>query len=124
MKRSMQNPKLVHFLLRLSIASVFLYAAGAATLQPYNWVGFIPQVFTIIAPANLLLLGFSLYQLVLAVWILSGWKAFYSSLLAAATLLGIITANWGDIDILFRDFAIFFASLALAAGSFSPTKKK
>lgn len=120
----MENPKIVHLLLRFSIASVFLYAAVAATLEPFNWIGFIPQVFTTIAPASLLLVGFSLYQLILAVWILSGWKAFYASLLAAVTLVGIITANWGDIDILFRDFAIFFAAFALAVGSFSPKKRK
>lgn len=119
----MGNPKIVHLLLRLSIASVFLYAAVAATLQPYNWVGFIPQVFTALAPASILLLGFSLYQLVLAVWILSGWKSFYASFLAAITLLGIITANWGDVNILFRDFAIFFAALALAIGSYKRRKR-
>ena len=118
----MENNKIVILLLRLSIASVFLYAAVAATLQPYNWVGFIPQIFYKIAPASTLLLGFSFYQLVLGVWILSGKKAFYSSLLAAATLLGIITANFGDIDILFRDFAIFFASLALTFDSRSKKK--
>lgn len=115
----MKNAKAVVFLLRLSIASVFLYAAVAATLQPFNWIGFIPQVFTSFAPAKTLLLGFSLYQLVLAVWILTGWKSLYSSLLASITFVAIITANFGDIDILFRDFAIFFASLALAVSSFS-----
>ena len=113
----MQHGKIVHLLLRLSIASVFLYAAVAATLFPFNWIGFTPQVFTHIAPAQTLLFGFSLYQLALALWVLSGWKAFFASLLAALTLLGIIAANWGDIDILFRDFAIFFAAVALAVGS-------
>ncbi|SRR6266403_4207352 len=111
----MTNTRLVTILLRLSIASVFLYASIAATLQPYNWIGFIPQFAEKIAPAETLLIGFSLYQLALAIWILSGWKGLYSGLLAAVTLIGIIGANWGDIDILFRDFAIFFASLALAA---------
>src|SRR5476651_978209 len=113
----MENSKLVTLLLRLSIASVFLYAAVAATLQPLNWIGFIPEIFYKIAPASTLLLGFSFYQLILALWILSGKKSFYSSLLAAITLLGIIVANWGDIDILFRDFAIFFAAAALTVNS-------
>jgi len=111
------NKKLPLLFLKLSIASVFLYAAVAATVQPFNWIGFIPQFATHIAPAELLLRFFSLYQLILALWILSGWKQLFSSCLSAVTLLGIIGANWGDIDILFRDFAIFFAALALAFSS-------
>lgn len=115
---------MVILFLRLSIASVFLYAAVAATLQPYNWIGFIPQFITVLAPASILLIGFSLFQLVLGTWILSGWKSLYASLLASLTLLAIITANWGDLDVLFRDFAILFASLALAASSFGGKGQK
>src|SRR5690349_17590501 len=114
----MNHTKSVHFLLRLSIASVFLYASVASTLQPFNWIGFIPQFFTAIVPGNILLGGFSLFQFILAVWLLSGWKSFFSALLSAITLLGIIGANIGDTDILFRDFAIFFAAVALAVGSY------
>lgn len=114
----MNNQKAVNILLRLSIASVFLYAAVAATIQPYNWIGYIPQIAEKIAPASLLLVGFSIFQLILGVWILIGWKAFYSSLISAFTLVAIIVANWGDINILFRDFAIFFAALALAAQNY------
>jgi hypothetical protein len=114
----MNHTKAVHFFLRLSIATVFLYAAIAATLEPFNWIGFIPQALYHIAPPEMLLRIFSLYQLLLVLWILSGWKSFFSSLLAAATLLGIIVANIGDIDILFRDFAIFFAAIALAVESY------
>lgn len=113
----MEHPKAVHIILRISIASVFLYAAIAATLQPYNWLGFIPQVFSQLAPAETLLIGFSIFQVLLALWVLSGWKAFYAASVASFTLLGIIAANWGDINILFRDFAIFFAAIALAVGS-------
>jgi|SRR6185369_979041 len=112
----MNNPKTVIILLRLSIASVFLYAAVAATLHPIDWIGYMPPVGKIV-PLKTLLLGFSLYEFALSVWILSGWKGLYSGLLAAVTLVGIIVVNWGDIDILFRDFAIFFAALALAASS-------
>lgn len=120
----MSTAKLVSLFLRLSIASVFLYAAVGATLQPYNWIGFLPQFATNIIPASVLLPLFSLYQLILAIWVLTGWKTFYAGLLACVTLLGIIVANWGDVDVLFRDFAIFFAALALAAEYYSPKKKK
>jgi len=114
---NMDSRKIVTLLLRLSIASVFLYAAVAATLQPDNWIGYIPQVARDIFPANMLLLGFSSFQLLLSIWILTGWKAFISATLAAITLLGIIVANFSQTDILFRDFAIFFAAVALVVDS-------
>jgi len=114
---SMDKRKLLTLSLRLSIASVFLYAAAAATLQPDNWIGYIPQVIRNIFPANILLMGFSFYQVALALWILTGWKAVFSASLAALTLLAIIVANISQTDILFRDFAIFFAALALLFNS-------
>lgn len=114
----MKQQTLVGYFLRLSIATVFLYAAVGAYLQPYNWIGFIPQVAEKIAPAQTLLTGFSLFQLFLAVWVLTGWKQLFSALVASVTLLAIIVANWGDLTVLFRDFAIFFASLALATSAY------
>jgi hypothetical protein len=117
----MNNQKLVTILLRISIASVFLYAAVAATLEPFNWIGYLPSFALKILPGQQLLLGFSAYQLALSIWILSGWKSFYSASLAALTFLGIIGVNFSDVDILFRDFAIFFSAVALAIGSYGKT---
>lgn len=114
----MQNIRVVNLLLRVSIASVFLYAAIAATLQPQNWIWYIPQFIQHIAPPDLLLHGFSSYQLVLSLWLLSGKKIFYAAILSSITLLAIIIANSNALDVLFRDFAIFFTSLALAVGSY------
>ena len=118
----MQNLKMVSFLLRVSIASVFLYAAIGATLQPQNWIWYIPQFARNIIPGDILLHGFSVYQLLLSLWILSGKKTFYAALLASVTFLGIIAVNIDVVDVLFRDFAIFFASLALAVGSYKGKK--
>ncbi|HXS14678.1 MAG TPA: hypothetical protein VN711_00955 [Candidatus Saccharimonadales bacterium] len=115
----MQNQKVVHILLRLSIASVFLYAAIAATLQPQNWIWYIPQFARNMLPSQTLLAGFSFYQLLLSLWILSGRKTLYAASLSSLTLLGIIIVNVNILDVLFRDFAIFFASLALAVGSYT-----
>jgi hypothetical protein len=119
-----QNQKVVHFLLRISIASVFLYAAVAATLQPQNWIWYIPQFARNILSGQFLLLVFSSYQFLLSLWILSGRKIFYAASLASLTFLGIIIANSNDLDVLFRDFAIFFASVALVIGSYNKTPKK
>ncbi len=118
----MAHTKLVHFLLRLSIASVFLYAAVAATFQPENWIGYIPQAARDMFPEQILLLGFSFFQVVLSVWLLIGWKTMYAASLAAVTLLGIIGANYTQLDILFRDIAILFAAIALAVGSYKKKK--
>jgi hypothetical protein len=114
----MYNQKIVSILLRISIASVFLYAAVGATLQPDNWLYFLPPFLVSRFPATLLLHGFSLFQLVLSLWILSGWKTFYAASLASLTLLGIIAVNFSQLDTLFRDFAIFFSAIALAVGSY------
>ncbi|HUZ92750.1 MAG TPA: hypothetical protein VNG29_01995 [Candidatus Paceibacterota bacterium] len=110
---------LVSFLLRIGLASVFLYAAVAAFIEPDAWIGYLPIFLRHIFPANLLLAGFSTYEALLSLWLLSGKKAFYAALLAAITLVGIIVANIGALDIVFRDFAIFFSALALAALSYS-----
>lgn len=119
----MHNQKAVLLLLRISIASVFLYAAVAATLEPYNWIGYLPSGLRQIFPAAQLLMAFSLYELVLSIWILSGRKTFHAALLAAFTLLGIIGSNLTETDILFRDFAILFAAVALAAGTYGKEVK-
>lgn len=119
----MDKEKLVLIFLRLSIASVFIYAAAAATLHPENWIGYLPEFLRTLIPAQFLLTSFSLYQLLVSIWILSGLKTRYAAAIAALTLLGIIGANITQADILFRDFAIFFAAIALAIAD-NPQKNK
>lgn len=118
-KKSRLPLSLVSFLLRAGLASVFLYAAVAAFIEPDAWIGYLPVFLRHMFPANLLLAGFSTYQILLSLWLLSGKKTFYVALLSALTLVGIIVANIGALDIVFRDFAILFAALALAALSYS-----
>jgi len=118
----MKQKQTVGFLLRLSIASVFLYAAIASFLQPDNWVGFFPPFLSKIFPLGFILNGFSFYQFSLSLWLLSGKKTFYAAILAAITLLGIITVNFAQLDILFRDFAILIGAIALAVQNY-PKKK-
>ena len=93
---------------------MFLYASVAAWLDPNSWIGFFPEFLRALFPAKLLLYAHSLAELVLALWLFSGWKMFYAGLLSAAALLTIIIANITLLDIVFRDIAIFFAALALA----------
>src|SRR5579871_4578312 len=102
------------FFLRAAIASVFAYAAVASFLAPDNWVGYFPVFLRHLIPQQVLLTGFSIYELVLAGWLLSGFQTFFAALLATCTLGGIIFANLSQLDILFRDFAIVLSSLSLA----------
>ncbi len=119
----MNNGKVVSILLRIGISSTFLYAAVATTLYPKDWIWFFPQILRNSLPHAILLMGFSIFEVVLSVWLISGWKKVYSASLAALSLFGIIVTNLSAIDIVFRDIAIFFAAVALAIGSYQKHKK-
>ena len=112
-----ERTHLVSFLLRVGIAVVFLYAAIASFLEPTSWIGYLPGFMSAqkVVPVTTILSAFSLYQLLLAGWVLSGKKTLWAGLLAAATLGAIIITNINQLDIVFRDVAIFFAALALCA---------
>lgn len=106
----MQQTKLASFLLRVGLASVFLYAAVAALLDPVAWIGFLPAWMPI---KSTVLFLFSSYEILLALWLLSNKKVMYAAGLSALTLLAIITQNILALDLVFRDVAILFAALAL-----------
>lgn len=101
------------WLLRGALALVFLYASVNSFLSPQDWVGYFPQVLRDIVPAAILLPIFSVYELALAAWLLSGWYTKYAALLAAATLAGIVVSNFALLPISFRDMALILAALAL-----------
>src|SRR3989344_2236731 len=109
----MDRKHLVSFFLRLGISAVFLYAAIASFLTPSNWIGFLPGWLKNIIPATFLLFAFSVYEIILSLWLLSGKKIFYAGILASITLFLIIVTNISELDILFRDIAILFSSIAL-----------
>lgn len=106
--------KLVSFLLRTGLAVVFLYAAIASFLSPDSWVGFFPMWLRDVLPEAFLLTAFSLYECVLGLWLISGWRPIPAALLAAFTLLGVVIVNIGAFDIVFRDVALVGMALALA----------
>jgi uncharacterized membrane protein YphA (DoxX/SURF4 family) len=106
---------LTQLLLRLGLATVFLYAAISGTLNPKEWVGYLPSLLTDHIQAELLLKFFSVYELALAVLLLSGLYVRYVGLLCALTLIGIVVSNVGLFAISFRDIGLACAALALAA---------
>jgi uncharacterized membrane protein YphA (DoxX/SURF4 family) len=110
----MTKEKIASLLLRIGLAIVFLYAAVASFLEPGTWIAFLPSFLTNIIPAGPLLTIFSIYEIIVAVWLMSGRKIFYAAAIASLTIVGIISSNLSFLDIVFRDFAILFAALALA----------
>jgi len=104
-------------LLRIGLAFVFTYAAIAAFLNPSAWIGFFPTFIRDIFPDSLLLSGFSIAELVIAVLLFFKKTVFYTSLASAILLLGMILFNLGSLDIVFRDVGLLFAALSLAVAT-------
>ncbi len=100
--------------LRIGIAAVFFYAGIASFFEPNAWIGYFPSFLRSVIPHNILLTGFSIYEIALGFWLLSGKMVKFAALLAVFSLLGIIVFNFKLFDIFFRDIAILFAALALA----------
>ena len=110
----MEKQKLISFLLRIGISFSFFYAAIASFITPTNWIGFLPNFLR----SDMILTIFSIYEILVGLWLLSGWKVFYPAILSALSMLGIIIFNFGALDIVFRDVAILFAAVALALLSY------
>ncbi|HUS26071.1 MAG TPA: DoxX family membrane protein [Nevskiaceae bacterium] len=113
-KRLAGKQNVTALLLRLGLATIFLYAAISSFVNPQDWVGYLPHFLATQSYANDLLKLFSLYELALAAWLLSGVYVRYAALLCAATLAGIVVSNFHLFAITFRDIALIFAALALA----------
>jgi len=114
----MQHIKIAKVLLRIGLAGTLVYAALASFITPTSWIGFFPAFLVDLSSSFMsqeVLLGiFSVTELLLAAWLLSGFKPFLAGLCVAGLFGGIFFANLGAMDLVFRDFGLFFASLALA----------
>ena len=106
---------LISFLLRSGLAIAFLYAGISSFLNPTNWIGFVPNFIELIIPKEIFLIIFSAYEILLGAGLLFDYKTFTLSILSSATLFLILFGNIMNLEILFRDIAILFMALALAA---------
>ena len=100
--------------LRVGLAFAFLYPPLDAIVDPYSWIGYFPAFMHGFVPDMVLLHGFGLIEVVIALWILSGWKIFWPSLAALVLLLAIVAFNMPDFEVVFRDLSIAAIALALA----------
>lgn len=108
------NPhSLPHIVLRVSLAFSFLYPAVAGLIAPSNWIGYFPSFLLDMFPETGLLITFELFQIVLALWILSGKKPLWANALALFVLVAIIIFNFSQMDVLFRDISLAGIALAL-----------
>ena len=117
------NAGLAQMLLRLGLAFVFGYAGLASLLQPLDWAGYLPGFIAhVIDPVTAIKIV-GVYELALAIWLLSGKCIRYSAGLAVLTLGGIIISNLNVFIITFRDIGLLCAALALALLSTSRNER-
>ncbi len=103
-----------HFL-RVGVAFAFLYPPINALSDPDSWIGYFPNFITSLPIDPLLLLhSFGALEVIIALWILSGWKIRIPSIIAAVMLIAIVVFNGAQFPVLFRDVSIALAALALA----------
>lgn len=114
-KELLRNKNLPLWLLRIGLATMFLYAAISSFLQPNEWVGYLPSFVSAMFDAELILKLFSVVEIAVAAWLLSGVYTRYAALFAAIMLLGITVSNFSLLAISFRDIGLAFGALALAA---------
>ena len=103
------------FLLRAGLAIILLYAGFSALLNPLAWVAFMPGWLIVIVSPNFFLPTFAVFQILLALWLLSNKFILEAALVTSLILLAIIIFNLAALDIVFRDLTILFACFALLA---------
>lgn len=104
----------VDLLLRIGLALAFLYPPVNAVIDPNSWIGYFPSFIRGIVEDNLLLHAFGVVEVLLALWVLSGYKIWIPALSMAAMLLGIVVFNTPQFQVLFRDLSIAALAVALA----------
>lgn len=108
------SERAAHLLLRLGLAFSLLYPPYAAIGDPVSWAAYFPSFVRALPIDTVILLHlFGVVEVVLAAWLLSGWKIRIPALGAAALLLAIVVVNISQLDVLFRDVSLAAAALAL-----------
>ena len=110
----MNKEKLVEYALRAGVALAFLYPPLNALVDPYAWVGYFPSFLRGFVDDFTLLHTFGVVEILLALWILSGWRIFWPSVAATTMLLGIVIFNLPNFQVVFRDISIAAMSFSLA----------
>lgn len=99
--------------LRIGLALMFFYAAYGSFIQPDSWIGYFPLWMRDLIPGAVLLPAFSVVEIAIGVWLLTGKALKIAALVSAAMLAGIVAFNLSLFDVIFRDVGLVFAALAL-----------
>ena len=102
------------FFLRIGLAFVFIYAAVAAYLDPKSWVWYIPEFLGSLELRGKLLYLHEIANLTIGLWLISGKKTFYASIICCLALAAIILVNLTSFFVVFRDVGLLFSAVALA----------
>jgi hypothetical protein len=100
-------------ILRWGLAFVFFYAAVASLTSPETWVVYIPSFLSALFSPRLVLVAFSLYELILAGFLFWGRKLRAVSLISAITLGIIVVIDFGSMEFIFLNVGLALAALAL-----------
>ncbi len=108
-------------LIRIALAFSLLYSAYGFWKHADVWLAYIPEVVKnamVVTRLGLsggtLALALFAFHIILALWLLSGWRIFIPSLLVALFLGSIVYFNLNQLDVLFRDVSLALVALALA----------
>lgn len=111
-KRLNKN-QLSSLLLRIGLAFVFAYAAVGSLTHPGDWIGYLPPFLLKLSYVHGLLKLFAVFEIVLAVWLLSNRYVRYAGAVCAAMLLGIVLAQPSVFIVTFRDIGLLFMAISL-----------
>ncbi|MSU73849.1 hypothetical protein EXS56_01785 [Candidatus Kaiserbacteria bacterium] len=120
----MRPEKLASIVLRAGVAFAFLYPPINALSDPYAWIGYFPPFTRGYVPDEVLLHAFGIVEIVIALWILSGWRVFWPSLAATAMLLDIVVFNVPNFQVLFRDLAIAAMPFSLVVINYADERRR
>ena len=107
------NINIARWLLRIGLAFVYSYAAIEIKFNPGNFLKYTPGIIETIMPIHWFLVAFSLFEILLSIWLISGKHTKYPALISFLLMAGIIIPNMTYFAVLFRNVAIALASLAL-----------
>ena len=111
----MNEKKLLTILLRVGVAFSFLYVAIYSLIAPELYLKYLPSFLRYSAASDqAVLFAFNISELIVSVWLLSGYRIIIPALISLVMLLAITLFNLPLFNVLFRNVSIMFASLALA----------
>ncbi len=108
------SARVANLILRSGLAFAFLYPPINAISDPNAWIGYFPGFMYGILPDQVLLHSFGFLEVLIALWILSGWRIFFPCAIATLMLAAIVVFNVHNLQVLFRDVSIAAMALALA----------